>query len=208
MSGSVSPAAPAAPAAAAPEAAPPAAAPVAVEAPPVAEPVKPAEAAPVAPVVPEKYEFKLPAGVTMDAALVEKATPLLRELGLSNEAANKLVALQLQHQDAQAAEYTARTSKAWLEEIQADKDFGGEKLEATHRASNAFLNQFDTDHSVAKLLQEFGIGNHPGLIRMMARAAAHFAQDTFHGSTGVPSVSEEEAQHRKMYPSMFKDSKE
>lgn len=45
---------------------------------------------------PEKYEIKAPEGVTIDQAAVEKFTPLAKELGLSNEAAQKLVNFQSQ----------------------------------------------------------------------------------------------------------------
>ena len=40
--------------------------------------------------VPEKYELKAPEGATIDQALVDKATPLFKELGLSTEGAQKL----------------------------------------------------------------------------------------------------------------------
>jgi hypothetical protein len=54
-----------------------------------------AEAAPT-PVVPESYELVAPDGVTLDAASVEAATPVFKELGLTNEQANKLVPIATQ----------------------------------------------------------------------------------------------------------------
>jgi hypothetical protein len=40
---------------------------------------------------PEKYDFKLPEGSAADAAFVEEVTPVFKELGLSNDQAQKLV---------------------------------------------------------------------------------------------------------------------
>ena len=46
-------------------------------------------------VVPEKYEFKLPEGVTLDEATMALVAPEFKALGLNNEQAQKLVDLQL-----------------------------------------------------------------------------------------------------------------
>ena len=52
----------------------------------------------VASVVPEKYEFKLPEGMTLDSAKMAIVEPLFKELGLSQESAQKLVDYQIQAQ--------------------------------------------------------------------------------------------------------------
>src|SRR5262245_60440079 len=45
------------------------------------------------PGAPEKYEFKAPEGVTLDTGLVNDFTPLAKELGMSQDAAQKVVDL-------------------------------------------------------------------------------------------------------------------
>jgi hypothetical protein len=67
---------------------------------PAADPPAPAADAPV---VPEKYELALE-GLTLDPALVEAADPMLRDLGLTNEQAGKLLPLaqQVQQRTTQA----------------------------------------------------------------------------------------------------------
>ncbi len=40
---------------------------------------------------PEKYEFKMPDGMTLDQAAADKITPVFKEIGLSQEKAQKLV---------------------------------------------------------------------------------------------------------------------
>ncbi len=49
--------------------------------------------APAAPVVPEAYDFTVPEGRELDPALLAEATPIFKELGLSQEGALKLVDL-------------------------------------------------------------------------------------------------------------------
>ena len=46
-----------------------------------------------APVVPEAYELKAPEGQTLSPDLIAEATPILKELGVTNEGAQKLVDL-------------------------------------------------------------------------------------------------------------------
>ena len=56
--------------------------------------------------VPEKYEFKLPEGVTLEQARLDKVSPIFKELGLSGEMAQKLIDLDLalKKEDAEAAQ--------------------------------------------------------------------------------------------------------
>ena len=54
------------------------------------EPAKPDDA----PVVPDKYEFKAPEGYEVDQKFLDDATPVLKELGLTQEQANKLFDIQ------------------------------------------------------------------------------------------------------------------
>lgn len=69
---------------------PPAADPAAVD--PTAAPVADsAVAEPAKPVVPDTYDLKLPADSTLDAAIVDRTAAIARELGLTNDAAQKLL---------------------------------------------------------------------------------------------------------------------
>ena len=71
---------------------------------------------PIAPTVPEKYDFKAPEGQSLDAALVERATPIFKELGLTQDAAQKLVDFYNASQDFRRGDHQARERHAlWLE---------------------------------------------------------------------------------------------
>src|SRR4051812_21105599 len=43
------------------------------------------------PAIPDQYQLTAPEGLTLDPVAIELATPVFRELGLSNEQANKLM---------------------------------------------------------------------------------------------------------------------
>lgn len=75
-----------------------------------------------APVVPEAYELTAPEGMDLDADLVAEAAPIFKEMGLSNEAANKLMPMagklvektvsRLQEQMIDAQDVSAR--RGWM----------------------------------------------------------------------------------------------
>lgn len=90
--------------------------PVVADPAPVEAVTPPAPEAPKAPVVPEKYELKVPDGVTVDPAVVERTAAKARALGLSNEAGQQLLEADLaEHAAREAARKTEYDAfvKAW-----------------------------------------------------------------------------------------------
>lgn len=182
-------AAPVAPPASTPAAAP-VAAPKAEEkapAPAVVETPKPAEEkkdekAPDAkpPVVPDKYDLKLPDGSLLHASHVEKIATDAKALGLSQEQAqgmlNRESQLRASYVEA-AQEELNQKSEAWVEEIRADKELGGAEFERTAEMSKRFIDRF-ADAETKQTLNDTKLGNHPGLVRMIARAAKLMSEDT------------------------------
>ncbi len=151
-----------------------------------AEPeAKPGEKPEAKPGVPEKYEdFKVPEGVTLDKAAVEAALPIFKELGLSQESAQKLVDLQTQFSK-QAADAAAKSywdmradwqSKAKaLPEIGKELGPGGKVVTTIARA----LDQTGD----ATLVKDFkdamnltGAGDHPAFIQLMYRWASKLTE--------------------------------
>lgn len=78
--------------------------------------------------VPEKYDFKLPEGMVLDDAKVAAVTPLFKELGLSNEQAQKLIDFQAQAvKDAETSH--VNSFNQYVEDLKSDaKTFFGVKL--------------------------------------------------------------------------------
>jgi hypothetical protein len=159
------------------------------------------------PAAPEKYEFKLPDGVQLDETFAGKASSVFKELGFTQDVATKLVALQGDYM-AEIVKQGAAERAQWAEQLKAHKEFGGDKMDATVRAAQKFINTFgagEEGEALKALLERDGYGNHPGLVIMLARAAKHFDEDTFFGDgpPGAPKESAQEAELRRMYPSMF-----
>lgn len=180
----------------APPAVPPAAPPLA--APPVVPPVPPAPPAPaVVPaagaIVPEKYDFKLPSGSTLPATFVERTAAIARELGLGNDAAQKLLDRQIdditQVTTAQQALLDAwkpggtewsKRDQEWRTAALADPAIGGspEKLTASVAAAQQALAKYGNPELKAAL-NESGYGSHPGVLKFMAAIGRAMSEGTF-----------------------------
>jgi hypothetical protein len=142
---------------------------------------KPATAQPAAqPAVPEKYELKLPEGSLLSAEHVTALETQAKNLGLSNVQAQAMIDresnLLAVHQDRQVAEFKAKSAQ-WVEDVKTDKELGGaqvkENVELSHRALEKFA-----DPEFVKMLDDTGLGNHPGLLKTFHRIAKAMKEDS------------------------------
>jgi|SRR6185295_5130440 len=198
----VTPAAPAAP----PTATPPAAAtpPPILGADPNAPPATPAT--PAAKVVPEKYELKAPEGQTLDQLGLDAFTPVFKELGLTQEQAQKLVDTQFKVTDAalKAAEKTigdqvAAETATWAKACREDKDFGGANFEANAKIANKALAAFGTPELREALISS-GYANHPAFVRLFWTIGQKLAEST--APSGTTPNAQKTTPERVLYPSM------
>ena len=134
------------------------------------------------PAAPEVYEaFQLPDGVEIDAKAIELASPVFKELGLTQENAQKVVGLytELTKQlDERTATQRAETIADWLKQAKADKEIGGAKWSKSLEQAQSIVNKY-ADAETRQFLEETGLGNHPGLIKMLAKAGANFSEGSF-----------------------------
>jgi hypothetical protein len=121
------------------------------------------------PAAPETYtDFKLPEGVTLDKAILDEATPIFKELGLSQDAAQKLIDLQAKHSGKTAADLAKSVDDMraeWQAQVKADPALANldvvrtelgrakDKLPATVRSA------FDEAMNLT------GLGDHPAVVR-------------------------------------------
>lgn len=165
-----------------------------------------ADDAPAAPVIPEAYELTAPEGMTLDADLLAEATPIFKEMGLTNEAANKVLpiakTLMDKTRDAtvqQIIDQGAQRSKSWLEEARSTPELSGGHWEESSNPdepprfvgfNDAIWNKslataakgldafgFPEDSPFRKYLTETGLGNHPEMIRSWAKIGAMVGED-------------------------------
>lgn len=145
--------------------------------------------------VPEdgKYSFTMPEGVEMDQALADALMPEFKELGLTQKQAQGLVAKYVEAQQAkvekQGETWSAQVTK-WADDAKADKEIGGDKWDATVAASQRAIKQFGTPE-LREYLNASGGGNHPEVIRFVAKVGAMIKEDSPAGSgsegTGKPA---------------------
>lgn len=172
------------------------------EAPPAESVEKPADK----PVVPEKYELKLGKDSPLDASDIAKIEADAKAQGLSNEDAQKLV----EGKESAFAEFHGRQQefmksqqKAWVDEIQADKEIGGknlkENIEIAHRGMNRWA-----DDEFKKVLSQTGLGNNPHLIRTFYRIGKAMENDraVLDGKASAPP--KKASRESKLYPKMHK----
>ncbi len=159
---------------------------------------------------PEKYELTAPEGMDFDTAAFEAAEPVLRELGLTNEAAQKLVSVYAEKIAPQFTERAtaainqraADTRREWSEAFEADPELGGANKERTVAdAARAFDHYgIKKDEGIRKLLNESGLGNHPDMIRFVARVGRDLDEGSFERGNVVPQPK---AAEQKLYGAEF-----
>lgn len=151
-----------------------------------------APAEPAAPAIPEKYELTAPDGMTFDDEAFALADPVFRELGLTNDAAQKLMpvagafaeragkAAVEAHVAAQDTQFAA-TKAAWASEAEADPEMGGAKWSETQTLAAKALDAlgFKQGSAFREFLTDTGLGNHPEMIRAMRRVGERVSDDTF-----------------------------
>lgn len=147
---------------------------------------------------PEKYEFVVPEGTTMDPKGLEAFSEVAKELDLSQEAAQKVIDKMAPAMAARQAEAIEAVKTEWAEGSRADKEFGGDKLNENLAVAKKALDTFGTPE-LRTLLNESGLGNHPEIIRMMYRAGKAISEDRFVApSAGGPTGSKDFA--KSLYP--------
>jgi uncharacterized phage infection (PIP) family protein YhgE len=147
---------------------------------------------------PEKYEFAIPDGSSLDAEGLEAFSEVAKELNLSQDAAQKVIDKMAPAMAARQAEAIEAVRTEWLEGSKVDKEFGGDKLNENLSVAKKALDTFGTPE-LRTLLNETGLGNHPEIIRMMYRAGKAISEDRFVApSSGGPTGSKDYA--KSLYP--------
>lgn len=159
---------------------------------PVVDPKPPVVDPPPAPVVPESYtDFKVPEGMDLNADLLKNFQTTAKELGLSQENAQKLVDFGsnlVQGGEDARLENRESTLEAWETEIKADEDVGGDKLEETLDRGRRVLRDHGTKE-LATMLEESGLGSNPHVIRFLVKLDKALGEDkTIDGKPVAPEV--------------------
>lgn len=128
------------------------------------------------PAAPDKYEFAAPEGQELDANALAVFEPIAKELGLTQEQAQKLVDIYPQIQQQQAEAWSKQVAE-WGEQVKADKEIGGDKFNASVGLAQRALDQFGNPE-LREYLNASGLGNHPALVRFCAKVGKSMAEDS------------------------------
>lgn len=126
-------------------------------------------------------DLKAPDGSLLDPADVEKVASLAKEANLTPEVAQKVVEAQdravKSYKDRLLADNAKSTAK-WVEDLKADKEFGGEKfnesVELAKRGFHAYAGP-----ELIKLMNDTGWGNHPEVVKTFARIGRTLQEGRF-----------------------------
>lgn len=180
------------------------------------DPAKPAAGAP------ETYaDFTAPEGYTLDKAAIDAATPIFKELGLSQEAAQKLVAFHasqmIEAAKAPQATYEA-TRTEWQTKVKSDPELtaavsGGKTgLEAVKLDIGRALNALGD----AGLAAEFkaamdltGAGDHPAFVKTLWKLSSFITEGKPVQGTGpsphgqrAPGTTDRPSPAQALYPNL------
>lgn len=183
-----------------PAAIPPAQEPAPAAAPPAEPPAAdtPADAKPQG--APEKYEFKYPEGYQVDEAALGEYSTAFKELGLTNEQAQRLVDMDAKRSASSneaAVAAQQQQVEAWVGELKNDPDFGGAKFEANVGIANKALAAFGSPE-LTQFFKETGLGNHPLLVKAFHKAGTQLGEGSIHKTTSDQPAERSIAE--RMYP--------
>ena len=140
---------------------------------------------PPATLTPERYELALE-DYAIDPTLVQQADPILRDVGLSNDAANKLLPVardimaRTQESVVRQIEGAAAAQKqAWHQAFVSDPEIGGTRRTETEHFAAKGLDAlgYAQGHPFRQALDNSGFGNHPDMIRAFRRLGELVGED-------------------------------
>ena len=143
---------------------------------------------------PEAYEPFDVEGQQFTEAQLEGFAATAKELGLSQENAQKMLAAMVPTARQYLVDDLKAKSQEWASLSEKDPEIGGANFKANVGVANQALKQFATPEFTA-LLRGSGLGAHPEVVRVFYRIGKAMQQD--HGVTGSASAP---AGARRRYP--------
>ncbi|QBF27161.1 peptidase [Pseudomonas tructae] len=173
---------------------------------PAVDPAKPDDQ-PAAPQAPEAYKFEsLPEGYTLDEAAAAEWSTTFKELGLSQESVDKLVAADAKRQQgvvdamqAQFAEAHKQQVGEWIAQVKADPEIGGAKFAENVEIARSAIKAYGSPE-LSKLLKETGLGSHPALLKAFHKAGLELGEGRLHRTT--TEVPGDKPIANRMYPNL------
>lgn len=148
------------------------------------------------------YTLTAPEGYPISEGALKGLNEVCKNANLNEEQANAVMAyMKGNYTSAMASQQEAMQAQAktWIGEFQADKDFGGDKFDASVADAQRALATFDQGGTVSKMLVETGYGNNPEVLRIFARVGRALGEDKLIGKSGG---ADGRSLEDRMYPNM------
>lgn len=145
------------------------------------------------------YGLELPEGMAADSRLLEEFASLARESNIPPAAARKILDLEVRNVQRQMDAFSNQQN-AWREEINADPEFGGRRIDDTVNYARRALKTYDPSGTLLPELNRTGYGNHPGIIRFLARVGRTLREDNAFSSR-AHNPAEEIPLRDRLWPS-------
>lgn len=148
-----------------------------------------------APAVPDTYAFSnLPEGYVLDDQAVGQWSGVFKELGLTQEQADKLVQMDAQRvlagnqaAEQQAAQARQQQNEAWVGDLKKDPEFGGANFDANVGIAQKALAAYGSPE-LTQWLNETGAGSQPHLVKLFHKVGKELQEGSLHrASTTVPA---------------------
>ena len=133
------------------------------------------------------YTLTAPEGYPISEGALKGLNEVCKSANLNEEQANAVMAYMQGNYTsfmAQQQEAMQAQAKTWIGEFQADKEFGGDKFDASVADAQRALAAFDKSGTVSKMLKETGYGNNPDVLRIFARVGRALGEDQLAGNGG------------------------
>jgi hypothetical protein len=147
---------------------------------------------------PEKYDFKSPEGQSFDSNVLAKFEEVAREINLPQAEAQKMLDKIAPALAQKQADVIKAAQDEWVASTKADKEIGGDKLDANLSVAKKALDAFGTP-ALRDLLNESGLGNHPEIIRAFYKAGKAISEDSFVPGGSKPAGNSDQSLASKLY---------
>lgn len=134
-----------------------------------------------APAATDRPSFTLPEGVDYDEHVLGAYAEAVADLKLPTDAAQQLLERITPVMNQRAQEQLQEQMAQWEQEVRADKELGGDKLQENLTVARKFLDSIGSPELV-QLLDRTGFGNNVHVIRAFYRAGKAISEDKFVGS--------------------------
>ena len=134
--------------------------------------------------VPEKYDaFNLNEGFELDAGALKAAEPLFKEIGLTQEKAQKAIDAYSEivkaHSQSQLDAWNT-SQEEWKKGITEHAEFGGDKLDVSLSHAARAMDKISSDPTEFRnALASSGLGNHPLIFEFLVKTGMEMGEDGF-----------------------------